>query len=572
MQFGSDTRRVIPQAVNGIIDDSGNVVVSGDTSFGASPLGSAARSQALYGIANANFNLTPNIPENPIVDGSNPLPFWSADDLSEGRITAKMFYNETDQTFAVELDPTAGSASDAFTLTTRSYLLNDSGISLRQKAYATLTKVNAYSSTNQWNLTLSATYYDAAGVSLSSFTIGTAADNVAFTGINGFTTTGTAIVSASAQYVDLAFTLTCALAVTSTVKVQIENILLQTSTGGGGGTSSFILTETFTSSATWTRPTGVTNILSVVAVGAGAGGGGGGLQVVSTGATNAKADGGQGGGMASVAYATNIPIGTVASVAIGVGVGGAGGTARTYVKSTGSGNVAFDQGTFGGGGGNTTFGTYVTARGGSAAAAGNARNNADGGTATSAVFGAVFQNGTTLATMSDIGGRPGTPSPFVATGITILPSVVFSPNKGSTGGTAVSSFPSGNGTAGTPVVTAGSGYFLGSGSSGGGAIAGGGGYPGAGSAAFYNGGTAGTGGGGSGGGGASRGVSNGGTFTMTGGNGGAGAANSGAGGGGGGGVSFNCNGTTSFNTCVGTATSGTGGAGGDGYLVITYVG
>ena len=56
MQFGSDSRSVIPQAVNGIIYDSGNVVVSGDTSFGASPLGSAARSQALYGIANANFN------------------------------------------------------------------------------------------------------------------------------------------------------------------------------------------------------------------------------------------------------------------------------------------------------------------------------------------------------------------------------------------------------------------------------------------------------------------------------------------------------------------------------------
>jgi hypothetical protein len=569
MQFGSDSKRIIPQAVNGILDDSGNVVVSGDTSFVASPLGSAARSQALYGIANANFNLTPNIPENPIVDGSNPLPFWSADDLSEGRITAKMFYNETDQTFAVELDPTAGSASDAFTLTTRSYLLNDSGISLRQKAYATLTKVNAYSSTNQWNLTLSATYYDAAGVSLSSFSIGTAADNVAFTGINGFTTSGTAIVSASAQYVDLAFTLTCALAVTSTVKVQIENILLQTSTGGGGGgTSSFVITETFTSSATWTRPTGVENVLSVLAVGAGGGGAGGGLKVVTTGVTNAEAYGGQGGGMASVAYVTNIPIGTVASISIGVGVGGAGGTAHQYIKTTGSGTFSQDYGGDGAAGASTTFGTYVTARGGSAT---STVSLVRGGTASSVIFGGTFLNGTTLAAMTQIGGLPGSASPFVALGISILPTVVFAPDKGSTGGTAVST-GLGNGTAGTSVVTAGSGYFLGTGSRGGGAVAGASGFPGAGSAALYSGGTAGTGGGGSGGGGASRGNGSGGTFTVTGGVGGAAAVNSGAGGGGGGAAVFNVNGTTSYNSSVGTGKSGTGGAGGDGYLVITYVG
>ena len=553
MQFGSDSKRIIPQAVNGILDDSGNVVVSGDTSFGASPLGSAARSQALYGIANANFNLTPNIPENPIVDGSNPLPFWSADDLSEGRITAKMFYNETDQTFAVELNPTAGSASDAFTLTTRSYLLNDSGISLRQKAYATLTKVNSYSSTNQWNLTLSATYYDAAGVSLSSFSIGTAADNVAFTGINGFTTSGTAIVSASAQYVDLAFTLTCALAVTSTVKVQIENILLQTSTGGGG-TSSFIIADTFSTSGSWVRPASVNYLIGVVVAGAGGGGGGGGL-FTDNATFSGRASGGGGGGSSRWTFMPNLYVGNQGTVTVGIGAGGAGGTARTFSKVAASATTASLIGGNGAAGGATTFGSFISVPGGGGGNGGSVTNDsATGGTAGGTVTTLVYG----IDNLPGTAGGTGTSGTATATtqGFSTFPYVQT--YAGGTGGSAT-----GTGI-GVTTTAGGAGGSAGVCGSGGGArIIGYSVYPGTSFAGGW--------GNGGGGGGATH-------FQMafgsnpttgTAGNGGSGSVGNSAGGGGGG-PCFLSNGNN-YTSCAMTLASGAGGTGSGGFVAVIYV-
>jgi hypothetical protein len=555
MQFGSDSKRIIPQAVNGILDDSGNVVVSGDTSFGASPLGSAARSQALYGIANANFNLTPNIPENPIVDGSNPLPFWSADDLSEGRITAKMFYNETDQTFAVELNPTAGSASDAFTLTTRSYLLNDSGISLRQKAYATLTKVNAYSSTNQWNLTLSATYYDAAGVSLSSFTIGTAADNVAFTGINGFTTSGTAIVSASAQYVDLAFTLTCALAVTSTVKVQIENILLQTSTGSGG-TSSFLIADTFTSSGSWVKPASVNYLVGVVVAGAG-GGGGGGAILTNTGGAGTSIGGG-GGASGVWTFLPNLYVGDQGTVTVGIGAAGAAGTARTFTKGVGTATTAALSGGNGGTGGVTTFGSYISVPGagggtGGSAGAGTPVPGTAAGTITTIVYNPINIAGRA----GQGGGQNGGTATATTQGLSVFPyaAVYAGGTGGSATGTSVGMQTFRGGTGGSAGI-------LGSG---------------AGAATLADGGiAAGTGrNGGWGNGGASGGaVYNWDSSTLTSpqagtaGSGGSGSAGNGAGGGGGGPVLIGASNHTSLSL---TLASGAGGSGSGGLVAVIYV-
>ena len=77
-QVGS-TKDIISQSITGITDDSGNSVVSSSTGFGSSPLGVSARAQALYGIANPNFNLTPPDPDSAIEDQANPLPFWSID-------------------------------------------------------------------------------------------------------------------------------------------------------------------------------------------------------------------------------------------------------------------------------------------------------------------------------------------------------------------------------------------------------------------------------------------------------------------------------------------------------------
>jgi hypothetical protein len=558
MQFGSDSKRIIPQAVNGILDDSGNVVVSGDTSFGASPLGSAARSQALYGIANANFNLTPNIPENPIVDGSNPLPFWSADDLSEGRITATMFYNETDQTFAVELNPTAGSASDAFTLTTRSYLLNDSGISLRQKAYATLTKVNAYASTNQWNLTLSATYYDAAGVSLSSFSIGTAADNVAFTGINGFTTSGTAIVSASAQYVDLAFTLTCALAVTSTVKVQIENILLQTSTGGGGGTSSFIIADTFTSSGSWVKPASVNYLIGVVVAGAGGGGGSGALRSVGANFTSGAGPGG-GGGSSRWAFLPNLYVGNIGTVTVGIGAGGAGGTARTFTKGTAT-TTASLNGVAGAAGAATNFGSYITIPGGGGGGGGTV-NTTDGpggtagGTVTTAVYGIINLPGTTGGSNAD----PGTAT-AATQGFTTFPYAVTS--VGGSGGSAI-------GNASVGMTRSAGGVGGSAGVCGSGAAAKGVGDTTAGYPSSGIGTTGGWGNGGGSGGALHVQAAFGSNTTGTAGSGGSGTAGNAAGGGGGGPCFVRLG--NNYTDVELTVSSGAGGKGSDGFVAVVYV-
>ena len=68
----------------GVMDDQGNTILSPDTTFAASPLGIAARTQALFGIPNANFNLTPPDPQSPIVANQNDLPYWSFQDLSDG--------------------------------------------------------------------------------------------------------------------------------------------------------------------------------------------------------------------------------------------------------------------------------------------------------------------------------------------------------------------------------------------------------------------------------------------------------------------------------------------------------
>jgi hypothetical protein len=562
MQFGSDSKRIIPQAVNGILDDSGNVVVSGDTCFGASPLGSAARSQALYGIANANFNLTPNIPENPIVDGSNPLPFWSADDLSEGRITATMFYNETDQTWAVELNPTAGSASDAFTLTTRSYLLNDSGISLRQKAFATLSKVGTYAGSNQWNLVLSASYYDLNGTQLSTFAIGTAADNATWTGINGFTTSGTAVVSASAQYVDLALTLTCAANVSGTATVQAESLLIQTSTtGGGGGASSFIIADTFSASGSWVRPAGVDYLIGVVVAGAGGGGGGGSVKTASSFADN-RAGGGGGGGSGRWTFLPNLYVGDVGTVSVGIGAGGAGGTARSFTKATSSSTTASLNGGAGAAGATTTFGSFISVLGAGGGGAGTANGNGGvGGTAAGTVTTTVFGITNLPGTAGASGAAAGTASETTQ-GFTTFP--YHATYVGSSGGSAI-----GNGAASLVVSAGGAGGSAGVCGSGAGAN-----NPGQTTFGYTSTPTGFAGGWGNGagsGGGVHCQRAFGGTSTIgTAGNGGAGTALGGSSGGGGGGACFLAF-SNNYTDVAMTLQSGAGGKGSDGFVSVIYV-
>ena len=189
-QFGSRSS-VTSSNLSAVQDPQGNLIVSPDNSFGASPLGVAARTQALYGIPNANFNLLPDDPLSVVATG-NELPYWQI--VNNGAITATMNYDDTNQTWAVRLDPSAAASGDSLALTTRSYLLNDTNLSLRQKAFAAITKVDTMA-TNQWDLVASATYYDHAGSSLSTYSIGTANSGSAWTTINGFTTSFSNLMS-----------------------------------------------------------------------------------------------------------------------------------------------------------------------------------------------------------------------------------------------------------------------------------------------------------------------------------------------------------------------------------------
>jgi len=544
-RFGSD-RSSTNQNLSSTLDALGNPIISADLSFGASPLGEAARTQALYGIPNARFSLLPN---DPLValDSSNPLPYWSLE--TSGSVTATMAYDDTAQTWSVELDPTSAGSGDFAKLTTRTYLLNDSDLNLRQKAYASLEKVGTMA-TSQWNLVLSATYYDEAGTQLSTFAIGTANSGATWTGISGFTTSGTAIVDAAAAYADLEFALTATAAVTGTATVNINSLLIQTSVTGGGA-QSFVLTETFLTSGDFVVPTGV-DYVTVVAVGAGQGGGGGGNSIGRS-AGAQTAGGGAGGATGYYALVRDIYVGNVGTVTVGIGAGGTGGTAFAFNKLAATATTQTNNASTGSNGGDTTFGTYLTVAGArtapsgffgiaSAAGAGNGSQGGNDG-------GAGGNGGTAVL------GSTNTGAPFIEFWA-----------GGVAGGTAT-----GSGGTGTNGNGGAAGTALG--------ISGGGGGGGGGSAnatgatrAAGAGGVGGPGGGASGGGASARYATATATIVATAGAGAAAAANTGAGGGGGGACAVSFTGTATYNPSTLTTTSGAGGNGGSGLLKVIYVG
>ena len=546
-QFGSG-RSIIAQNQSAVADSNGNLIVSPDDSFGASPLGVAARTQALYGIPNANFDILPADPYTAISSG-NVLPYW--DTVVSGEGTALMQYDTTTQSWALRLDPTAGTAAgETITLKARTYLLNDSNLTLRQKAFASITKVGTQA-TSEWDLVLSATYFSEAGVQLSTYNIGTANSGTTWTTINGFTTSGTAAIDPAAHYADLSITLTTSGSVAGTAMVDLNSLILQTSTGQSSG---FLITQTFTSSGTFTVPTGV-NYVTVVAVGAGQGGGGGGNTTSRNVAGSSR--GGAGGATGYYALVRDIYVGNVgtAGISVGIGAGGAGGTALTLTKPAGSATPTRTDttGSTGGDGGNTTFGTFLTVPGARTAPSGFLGITVAAG----ASGGAGGQTGSAVGTIGGTAviGSTNTGAPFInfwAGGVA--------------GGTATGSGGSGgaNGNGGI------AGTALG--------IAGGGGGGGAGtadpiglSAAAGAGGVGGPGGGASGGGAVARWSTVTTTLVATAGAGGSAAANTGGGGGGGGACAVLFSGTASYNPSTVTTTSGAGGAGGSGVLYVIYV-
>jgi len=562
-RIGSD-QNFIATTSAGILDDQANSIVSSDTTFGSSPLGVAARTQALYGIANANFNLTPPDPTLPIVDNDNPLPYWTITDGTEGDGSAIAVFDESTSTWGVQLSLGTTTTDAAITMTTRSFLLTDDNLALRQKALAVLSKSGTAGGTAaQWSLVLSAEYFSSDGSSLSSYAIGTVTDVGTWTSMSGTTTAGGSAISSSAEYVDLTFTMTALGTVTGTAKPTIKSLLLTTSTPGGGGSQSFLVTETFTANETWNRPTGVEYLVAAVAAGGGGGGGSGQIRT-QDGVTSMTFNGAGGGAGGNWWLIRDLYVGDQSSISIGIGAGGAGGSAVTFNKAAGVNAEGTVSGIAGGNGGSTTLGAYVTVFGGRGASAstGDGSTGPAGGAAGSATTSPVF--GPTLVTAGAGARGGGSGGGSAATGdaggfspFTVIPyspvSAAGSSGASSTGAGATHTA----GAAGASIA----GLSGGGGASGGG-VARGTSLVGASGSGNYGG----------GGGGGSRAIFlNAGTVTITatGGNGGDGVNE--AGGGGGGSIAL-CAPSQANNTSSSEAfTSGKGGDGSSGFVTLVYI-
>lgn len=555
--FGSNAN-TFDAVTRPLMNQNGITVVDTNNGYGYSPMGIALREQVLFGLPNASFSQTPPDPTAVIDDSLNPLPFWSVQTTNSIPVTAS--YNATTQTWGVLVDPSTAVNGDTCTIRTRSWVTTDNNLAIRQRAYLNLLKNGTYAGANQWNLTLTATYYDATNTGIGTAVIGTAADNATWTSIGGTTTTGGSAISSSASWVEFAITLAATATVTSGVTVTLQSLLLATSQAATG---SFVVVDTYLASGTWTRPTGVTNLLGVLAVGGGGGGGAGQVRTddrVTVGAPQ-SGNGAASGGSSRWAYISNLYVGDQTSISVGIGTAGVGGTAFSFSKAATVSTKTGSYGGNGGAGGATTFGTYLTVPGGgggTAVGGGVAGGGTAAGTITSGVYG-VVSLASVAGTASEANGINSTASAYTA-----LPFWSLAFVAGSGGGTAT-----GSGGSGTAIGAPGSGGTAGIIASGGGG--GRGQMSIAGVTSAVAGGSGGSGGAGGGGGSVAR--YNNGTTTLAGtaGAGGAAASNSGAGGGGGGGVILWLDTLAQYTASTLSAKSGAGGNGGDGACLVVYV-
>ena len=585
-QYGS-SQNLISTNLSQTVDNQGNPIISSDTGFAASPLGYAARAQALFGLPNATFDLTP--PDTTaVISAANPLPYWDIQDYSSAVMSGSAVYDSTTNSWGVKLDPGTAASGDYLTMTTRSYLINDDNLSLRQQALVVVSKNGTYSSTTQWNLNLVASYYDSTNTLLHSGTVATIYDNTTWTSMAGTTTTGGTAISAAAHYVDLTFTLTATAAVTSATSVTIKSCLLQTSTGTGGGAQSFLVTDTFTTSGTWVRPTGVDYLTALILVGGG-GGGQSGYANAANGPTTNGARGGAGGGGGGYLYARDVYVGGAGSFTITIGAGGSGGAGSTVTRGSAAQSIASITigGAAGSNGGTTFFGTAFYAgpggAGGTVTGAGANDQVGLGGTFDSTQWGAQVLSsvggtgggGVTATYTTPLGfGTAGGPSAFLTGLYSVMPyqEGIAYPAVGGTGGvSSVTRTGGGIGqySVGSGGVSAGpAGYFCNGGAGGGGArldTA-----PSPDLAYAANGGSARS-SGGAGGGGAMADNFSAGTVILVGGTGGNAAGTSASGGGGGGGVQSTSTSTTSHRNTSFELTSGAGGNGAQGYAILVYI-
>lgn len=188
-----------------------------------------------------------------------------------------------------------------------------------------------------------------------------------------------------------AFSATTTMATSTVASSTIVNLNI---TGTGGNAARTVDVQTFTSSGTWTKPSGA-KIIEVYAVGAGGGGGSGRKAAAAT-----SISGGSGGGGGSLGFKRFNASGLSATETVTIGAGGAGGAGVSGGDANGNN---------GSNGGNTTFGTtaLIVGKGGSAGLAGIAGNPAGGA-------GGVIGNGDTQV----IGGAGGAGTQGDASGST----------------------------------------------------------------------------------------------------------------------------------------------------------
>ncbi len=171
--------------------------------------------------------------------------------------------------------------------------------------------------------------------------------------------------------------------------------------------ASLIDIQTFTSSGTWNKPSGVPKLVRVIALGAG-GGGGSGRRDNSL----SVRCGGGGGGTGTYAVMDFAASQLASAETVTIGAGGTGGAGKS---ATGNGNP-------GSAGGNTTFGNWLKALGGSGGSGGTAADGL-GGTSLMIISGPFHtaQRGGANASATGgngvVGATPdGTPSPGASGG------------------------------------------------------------------------------------------------------------------------------------------------------------
>ena len=598
-QFGSG-RSIIAQNQSAVADSNGNLIVSPDDSWNASPLGIAARNQVSIGVPNGTFNILPADPVGDI-NAANPLPYW--DWAPDNGFVAAMGYDTTTQTNSVEIDPTGvGTALGTAVLRTRIPITNDEGLDIRQYVSSSLVQFVKSAGTDKWVATLTSQYYDTAGLAIGTpYIIGTIGERGSATNLASYTN-ASGFIDTTAAELELAYKVVVGTA-NPDLALKIKSVMVATEygvIGGGGGGTGFIplsvitaagdlirgaaagsatriaqgtkdqvltvtgtalgsvgwsnlpttklrwIGQVFTSSGDFIVPTNVTHV-TVVAMGGGQGGSAGAGTVTSSSSLSLATS--SGGATGAFVVLPDFYVADVGTVSVGIGAGGTGGSATTLTKATGGTAVSGAAAVAGASGAATTFGSYLSVGGGG------------GTTVTSLVYGALITPGTSgLATGV---GATHAVSAFTL-GFPSYPDLTFvSPGNAGTGGATTGATTSATGAGGT--ATAGAGFGGAGGQSGTIGVSGS-------TLTASNGIRGGSGGSGSGGAGAvARMATNNLVVTVTGGAGANAVANSGSGGGGGGPAATTASGTAAYNSADITLTTGKGGNGGAGFLAVTWL-